>query len=60
MNDSVKDVFTVIEQTGDAKNIWLRIGAAFINRDQSMTIALNALPTNGRLIVKERLKPKGE
>lgn len=40
---------------------WTRIGAAFCNKD-SISIALNALPVNGRIVLlrprpKEAVKP---
>lgn len=49
-------VYTVIRR-GDGndkeKDFWQRIGIAFINRDGSMNVILNALPTNGRLHIRE-------
>ena len=48
------DVFTIIEQeSAEKKSIWIKIGVAFVNRDDSLSISLNALPTNGRLHVRE-------
>lgn len=50
------DVFTIIDQEGaEKKSIWIKIGVAFVNRDESLSISLNALPTNGRLHVRETL-----
>ena len=50
----MKDVYTIIENDESEKNFWIRIGVAFDNRDGSLSIILNALPTNGRLHVRER------
>ena len=53
----MKDVYTIIEKEGMEKNFWVKIGAAFENRDGSLTVFLDALPVNGKLHVRER-KPK--
>lgn len=31
---------------------WQRVGVAFENRDGSKSVLLNALPTNGRLVIR--------
>ena len=41
-------VYTVV-QKADGKDVWLRVGAAFPNRDGSLSVLLDAMPTNGRL-----------
>ncbi len=46
----LRQVFTVVERNG--KNYWVRIGTAFINRDGSETVYLDALPVNGRMVVR--------
>jgi len=51
----MKDVFTVV-QNGE-KEYWNRIGAAFVNRDGSLTVRLNALPMNGTLQIREAKRP---
>ncbi len=50
----MKDVFTIVEKEGWDKAVWLRVGAAFENRDGSLSLFLDALPVNGRLHVRER------
>lgn len=50
----MKDVFTIIEKEGWDKAVWLKVGAAFENRDGSLTLFLDALPVNGKLHVRER------
>jgi hypothetical protein len=54
-----KDVYTIIERD-DAKPFWLKIGAAFANRDGSINIKLNALPVNGVLHVRDADDSKKE
>lgn len=46
-------VFTVTDREDPAKKaFWTRIGAAFPTKDgNGLNIVLNALPTNGRLVV---------
>jgi len=52
----VKDVYTIIEgkNRDTKKNIWIRIGIAFENRDGSLNVKLNALPINGTLQIRDR------
>ncbi len=46
-------VYTIIEKAGSDKGFWAKIGSAWINRDQSINIQLDALPVNGKLHVRE-------
>jgi hypothetical protein len=58
-------VYTVV-QKGDGKEIWLRVGSAFTNRDGSLSVLLDAVPTNGKLQVREYMprelgnRPRGD
>jgi hypothetical protein len=47
-----KNVFTVIEREG-GRAWWTKIGAAWINRDGSLTVKLEALPVNGTLQIRD-------
>lgn len=56
-------VYTICERTDSKGNVhkhWLRLGAAFINRDGSLNILLDALPVNGTLHVREDREQDGE
>ncbi len=54
-------VYTIIEKPGSDRSFWTRIGYAWVNRDQSINIQLDALPMNGRLHVREAPeRPAGE
>ena len=44
-------VYTIIER--NQRKIWVRIGAAFSNRDGSVNVLLDAMPTNGRLQIRD-------
>lgn len=48
-----KTVYTIVEQANSEKRFWLRIGVAFVNRDQSLTVRLDAMPVNGTLHIRE-------
>ncbi len=52
-------VYAVIDRKAAGKpTIWLRIGAAFPNRDGSLTLLLDAFPTTtNRLQVREQRFP---
>jgi hypothetical protein len=52
-NADRKVVYTVVD-TKSGKSAWVKIGAAFTNRDGSFTIRLDALPVNGVLQVREQ------
>ena len=45
--------YNIIEREGLEKAIWSRVGTAFVNRDGSLNIHLDALPVHGKLHVRE-------
>ena len=47
-------VYSITERDGYDRSIWTRVGSAFKNRDGSMNVMLDALPTNGKLHVREQ------
>ena len=46
-----KVVYTVQERAKRTR--WLRVGTAFMNRDGSWTVRLDALPLSGTLIIRD-------
>ncbi|MCS6797822.1 MAG: hypothetical protein NZ898_04730 [Myxococcota bacterium] len=46
-----KVVYTIVER-GQKKH-WVRIGAAYTNRDGSLNVYLDAVPTNGQLQIRD-------
>lgn len=38
---------------GDEKSRWTRIGATFLNKDGSESVLLDALPTNGKIVLRD-------
>jgi hypothetical protein len=54
-------VYTIVEREGLEKSFWVKVGACFTNRDGSLNVYLDALPTNGRLQIREKFQePAGE
>ncbi len=53
MNNEPKPVFTIIEAPNLEKDIFRRIGTAFVNRDESITVLLDALPLGGKLQIRQ-------
>ncbi|MDO8644611.1 MAG: hypothetical protein Q7S00_06585 [bacterium] len=52
---TLKDVYTISERTGaEEKSRWTRIGVGFVNRDSSINVVLDAIPTNGRMQIRDR------
>jgi hypothetical protein len=49
-------VYTITEKPGSDKSFWSKIGSAWINRDSSINIQLDALPVNGKLHLREQLE----
>lgn len=54
MSSNYLEVYTIIppQRDGD-KSRWVRIGTAWRNKDGSTNVALDALPTNGKLQIRE-------
>jgi hypothetical protein len=46
-------VYTIVDRGDGKKDLWLRIGTAFINKDASLNVVLNALPIDGKLHIRE-------
>lgn len=46
-------VYTIVERERDGKKFWVRIGAAFRNRDGSLNAFLDAVPVNGTMHIRE-------
>lgn len=53
-----KNVY-VITKGRDDKSYWTRIGVAFVNRDGSLNVKLEAFPVNGELHIRDP-KPEDE
>lgn len=53
-NDPVLIAYTVKDRTADRPAVWHRIGAAFPHdKGAGLTVILNALPRDGRIVLVE-------
>ena len=52
-NSKRKAVFTIIEDEKLERPLFRRIGTAFVNRDGSYNVFLDALPVNGKLHIRD-------
>lgn len=54
VNTQLKDVFLIPERENQEKSPWIRIGVAFVNKDDSLNVVLDAIPYSGRLHIRNR------
>lgn len=52
MRPSWKAVYTIADR-GNGRKHWVRIGTAFVNRDGSLNVRLDAVPINGQLHIRD-------
>ncbi len=57
-SNKMKAVFTIVE--GKERTFWRQVGVAFVNRDGSLNLHLDALPTNGKLQVRDAKREAAE
>jgi len=50
-----KIVYAIVER--GTKRYWLRIGMAFVNRDGSLNVRLDAVPLTGQLQIRDQPPP---
>lgn len=54
-----RNVYAIVEKPGLKKAVWVRLGIAHINHDQSINVYLDALPMGGKLQIREEeVKPR--
>ncbi|MEO1481298.1 MAG: hypothetical protein AAFU77_04280 [Myxococcota bacterium] len=53
MKKNPKAVYVIVEGEHLEKAIWRRIGSCFVNRDESLNVVLDAIPTNGKLHIRD-------
>jgi hypothetical protein len=49
----MKGVWSIVENDRMERPIWIRLGTAFVNRDNSLNVYLDAMPTNARLHIRD-------
>ena len=60
MKKETKVVYTIIRDNNLKEPYFLRIGAAWINKDGSMNVKLNASPLSGELHIRDQKKKEEE
>jgi len=53
----VKGVWSVVDDEYHEKPVWIRLGTAFVNRDGSLNVYLDAFPKNGKLHIRDMEEP---
>ena len=48
-----RTVYQIIEKAGREKPIWMRLGVAYVNQDQSINVYLDAIPYERKLQIRE-------
>lgn len=48
----LRAVYTVVPKQ-EGKDVWLRVGSAFDNRDGSVSVLLDAVPVSGKLQIRD-------
>lgn len=57
-NSPDKAVYTI--RNANDQSYWLQIGVGFLNRDNSISVVLNALPLDGKLHIRDFRKNQGD
>lgn len=52
MSEAPLVVYTIVTRERDSRKFWVRVGTAFKNRDGSINVILDAVPTNGTLHIR--------
>lgn len=48
------EVFTIVERNNES--YWSKVGRGYLNKDSSINLFLDALPTNGKLQIRKKEK----
>ncbi|EKD50016.1 MAG: hypothetical protein ACD_62C00680G0004 [uncultured bacterium] len=59
MTTKIKEVFAINKREGQEKAVWIRVGTAFICKDNSINVTLDAVPLTGTLNIRDYVA-KGE
>lgn len=54
MTVKIKDVYLITERSDEQKSLWSKIGIAFVNKDDSLNVILDAIPVSGKLHIREQ------
>ena len=48
-----RTVYQIIEKPGREKAVWMKLGIAYVNQDQSINVYLDAIPYERKLQIRE-------
>lgn len=54
MSVKIKDVYAISDRGENEKSTWSKIGVAFVNRDESLNVILDAIPLTGKIHIRDR------
>lgn len=54
---TMKLVYVVVERNG--RKFWNRIGVAFVNSDDTISVKLEAIPVNGEMVIRDYTPREG-
>lgn len=54
MNVKIKDVFLISDRGENQQGAWSKIGVAFVNKDESLNVVLDAVPVTGKFHIRDR------
>jgi len=60
MSNQALEVFSIREAEGENKPFWKQVGRAFMNRDGSINVILDALPLGPKLQIREAREKPGK
>jgi len=53
MNDTRKRMKVLCPLNRNGKTFWMRVGSAFVNADGSISVYLDAYPTDRKLVIRD-------
>jgi len=60
MSVKIKDVYAITDRGENEKSTWSKIGVAFVNKDDSLNVLLDAVPITGKIHIRDRKQYKPE
>lgn len=55
MTVKIKDVYVITDRGEHEKSSWSKIGIAFVNKDDSLNVILDAIPVSGKIHIRDRI-----